>query len=475
MCIDDRYSLWYLRITSYVLSIIIFLYSLNFFWFFIENWAPTQFSIYFIFSSGILNSTKLGIDGISLFFILLSTFITPICFLVSWNISLYLREYILCFLMIEFFLVLAFSVDDLFLFYIVFESILIPMFLIIGVWGSRPHKTVAAYWFFFFTLAGSIFFLFAISVFYFSYGTTNLDVISFFFKNGYSLEPKIAKIIWICLFLTFAVKIPLFPFHVWLPEAHVEAPTAGSVLLASLLLKLGGYGMLKFLINLFPLLSIFFMPFIYTLCFLGVFYTSITAIRQLDLKRLIAYSSVAHMNYVILGLFSCNNYGIMGAVQLMLSHGIVATAMFILVGILYDRYGVRLISYYSGLATIMPFFSCFFGLFVFSNAGFPMLSNFPGELLIFTNFVINDLFFSFLILLGLYFTGIYSIWLLNRIIFGSLNLNYNSFTSIYCDLTRREFFILFLLALINFFMGLCPNFFFYYLGKSIYFNQVITN
>lgn len=472
ICIDEKYSLWYLRWVSYVLSIVIFIYSLFFLFSFIINSEIIQFSVYFTFSLGILNNSKLGIDGISLFFILLTTFIIPICFLVSWNISLYLREYILCFLMIEFFLILAFSVDDLFLFFVIFESILIPMFLIIGVWGSRPHKTIAAYWFFFFTLAGSVFFLFAISFFYFSYGTTNLYVISYFLKNGYLLDFDISRLIWICLFLTFAVKIPLFPFHVWLPEAHVEAPTAGSVLLASLLLKLGGYGILRFLLNLFPTLSIYFTPFVYTLCFLGIFYTSIIAIRQLDLKRLIAYSSVAHMNYVVLGLFSFSNYGIIGAVQLMLSHGIVSTALFILVGILYDRYGIRLISYYSGLTAVMPFFSFFLGLFIFSNAGFPMLSNFPGEILIFTNFLIYDLFFAFLILLGLYFTGVYSVWLLNRIIFGTFNI-FNKNSNIYFDLTKREFFILFILSFLNFFMGFYPNFFFLNIAKSVYFNQIV--
>lgn len=380
----------------------------------------------------------------------------------------------MCFFIVELFLVVAFSVDDLLVFYIAFESVLIPMFLIIGVWGSRAHKTIAAYWFFFFTLAGSIFFLYAISIFYFSYGTTNIHNLIFFFKTSYSLDSFVCKQLWFCLFIAFAVKIPLFPFHVWLPEAHVEAPTAGSVLLASLLLKLGGYGILKFLLNLFPNLSIYFLPLVYSFCFLGVFYTSITAIRQIDLKRLIAYSSVSHMNYIVLGLFSCNNYGLMGAVQLMLSHGVVATALFALVGILYDRHGVRLISYYGGLSSVMPFFCCFFGLFIFSNAGFPMLSNFPGELLIFTGFVINDLFFSFLILLGLYFTGIYSIWLLNRVIFGSLSVHYAVSAGIYFDLNRREFFVMLILAFLNFFMGIFPNFFFFSLAKSVYFNQSIV-
>jgi len=243
--------------------------------------------------------------------------------------------------------------------------------------------------------------------------------------------------------------------------------------LASLLLKLGGYGMLRFLLKLFPVLCIYFTPFIFTMCFLGVLYTSIIAIRQLDLKRLIAYSSVSHMNYVVLGLFCGNNYGIAGALQLMLSHGVVATALFILVGILYDRYGVRLITYYSGLATTMPFFSLFFGFFIFSNAGFPMLSNFPGELLICANFLIHDLFFTLLILLGLYFTGIYSVWLLNRIVFGTLNSYTHNFIGIYCDLTRREFFVLSILSILNFLIGLYPNFFLRIFIKSIYVNQYL--
>jgi proton-translocating NADH-quinone oxidoreductase chain M len=470
--IDARYSLWYLRISSYFLSLFIFFYSLLIFYFFEAHCGYPQFICNIVLAPVTGFYFNFSIDGISLFFILLSTFITPFCLLINWNFSYYLKEYILFFTILELFLVIAFSSNDLFLFFVAFESILIPMFLIIGLWGSRPERIKAAYWFFFFTLVGSIFFLYAICVFYFAYGSTNLEIIKYFIKNNYYVMCyNYNKFLWFCIFLAFAVKIPLFPFHVWLPEAHVEAPTAGSVLLASLLLKLGGYGIIRFLITLLPLETIYFTPFVYMLCFLGIFYTSIIAIRQLDLKRLIAYSSVSHMNYVVLGLFSFNNYGILGGIQLMLSHGIVSTALFFLVGVLYDRYRVRLINYYSGLTTVMPLFSCFFGLFIFSNAGFPMLCNFPGEFLIFANIILNDLFFSILILLGLYFTGVYSIWLLNRIVFGSLNIYFSNKIGIYLDLNRREFFILIVLSILNFVMGLFPNCFTFYICKSVYLNQ----
>lgn len=248
----------------------------------------------------------------------------------------------------------------------------------------------------------------------------------------------------------------MFPFHIWLPEAHVEAPTSGSIMLASLLLKLGGYGFLRFSIGLFPQTSNFFLPLIVVFCFVGITYSSLITLRQLDLKRLIAYSSIAHMNYIVLGLFSFTYLGVIGGILLMLGHGIVSSALFLLVGVLYDRHHVRLLSYYSGLVTVMPIFSLLFGFFTFTNMAFPGLANFPGELLILVGLVEANFIIALSSVFGLFLSAVYSVWLLNRLIFGSLKTLY---TSTFNDISRREFYSVLPLIFLTFLMGLVPNFF----------------
>ena len=280
-----------------------------------------------------------GVDGISLFFIILTTFLIPICILVCWSsIQAYVKEYCIAFLVLESLMIAVFSVLDLLLFYVFFESVLIPMFVIIGVWGSRERKIRAAYQFFLYTLLGSVFMLLAILLIYFQTGTTDLEIL---YCSSFSETRQI--FLWLAFFASFAVKVPMVPVHIWLPEAHVEAPTAGSVILAGILLKLGTYGFLRFSIPLFPFATYYFTPLIYTLSVLAIIYTSLTTLRQIDLKKIIAYSSVAHMNFVTLGLFSLNTQGIEGSILLMLSHGLVSPALFLCIGILYDRHNSRLL------------------------------------------------------------------------------------------------------------------------------------
>lgn len=392
----------------------------------------------------------IGIDGISLFFIILTTFITVICILVSWSsVQIRLKDYLLCFLILEFFLIQVFCVLDLFLFYIYFESVLIPMFLIIGIWGSRQRKIRAAYQFFLYTLTGSLIMLLALLIVYFQTGTTDLQILWF---SEFSEFKQI--LLWFAFFMSFAVKIPMIPFHIWLPEAHAEAPTAGSVILAGILLKLGGYGFLRFSLPMFPIASIFFAPLIFTLSLIAIIYASLTTLRQIDLKKIIAYSSVSHMGFVTIGLFSMNIQGIEGSILLMLSHGLISSALFLCIGILYDRYKTRIIKYYSGLIQVMPLFGIFFIFLSFANIGFPGTSNFIGEILILLGIIQINTVLTFLSSIGMILGASYSIWLFNRIHFGSLNLKY---FSIFQDISRREFWILFPLVILIIWMGIYPN------------------
>ena len=309
-----------------------------------------------------LNIT-LGIDGISLFFLLLTTLLIPICILISWNsIESNLKGYLISFLLIEFFLIGVFCVLDLLLFYIFFESILIPMFLVVCVWGSRERKMLAAYYFFLYTLLGSVVMLLSILYIYVQVGSTDYEILLTFIFSDFE-----QKILWFTFFLAFAAKVPMIPVHLWLPEAHVEAPTAGSVILAGVLLKLGTYGFIRFSLPLFPQASFYFTPFVYTISLIGIVYASLTAIRQTDFKRIIAYTSVAHMNVVMLGIFSFNNVGIEGALLQSLSHGFVASALFVIIGVVYERYRTRLVKYYGGLVHTMPLYVSIFLFFTLAN------------------------------------------------------------------------------------------------------------
>ena len=435
---------------SLLYSGLLFLISL-FLWINFDNTSATlQYAIIFDWISFYNYNVVFGIDGLSLFFILLTTLLIFLCILGSWNnINFSIKEYFLCFLALDILLILVFSVRDVFLFYIFFESVLIPMFLVIGVWGSRERKIRAVYLFFFYTLIGSLFMLLAILYLYNKAGTTNYDVLL-------SLDLSQVEQNWLFLafFLSLATKMPLFPFHVWLPEAHVEAPTAGSVLLAGILLKLGSYGFLRFSIPFFPDASLYFTPLIFTLSILGIIFTSLTAIRQTDFKRIIAYSSVAHMNLVMMGIFSFHLPGIEGSLLQSLSHGFVASALFFLIGVVYERYHSRLITYYSGLVHMMPIYIIIFLFFTMANIALPGTSSFIGEFLILAGIYKFNMVAGILGATGMILGSAYSLWLYNRIAYGNLKIDY---ISSYKDLSLREFYIFLPLILGTLILGIYPN------------------
>lgn len=406
-----------------------------------------------------LNFT-LGVDGISLFFILLTTLLISLCILTSWNsVGHSLKEFLIAFLFLDFLLIGVFCVLDLLFFYIFFESVLIPMFLIVGIWGSRERKILAAYYFFLYTLLGSVVMLLATLYILEQVGTTDYEVLLTF-----SFSEVEQKFLWFAFFLSFASKVPMVPVHLWLPEAHVEAPTAGSVILAGVLLKLGTYGFIRFSLPLFPQASFFFAPLVYTISAIGIVYTSFTAIRQTDFKRIIAYTSIAHMNLVMLGIFSFNNVGIEGAIFQSLSHGFVASALFLVIGVVYDRYRTRLVQYYGGLASTMPIYVFIFLFFTMANIGLPGTSSFIGEFLILAGSFKVNTSITFLGATGMVIGGAYSLWLFNRISYGNLKIQY---TTQFIDISFREFIIFLPLILGTLFTGLYPNIFLSFIHMSV--------
>jgi proton-translocating NADH-quinone oxidoreductase chain M len=408
----------------------------------------TQFSWF-----PILNlNFSLGVDGISLFFLLLTTLLIPLCLLISWNsVGHNLKEFLICFLVLDFLLIGVFCVLDLLFFYIFFETVLIPMYLIVGVWGSRERKILAAYYFFLYTLLGSVVMLISIIYILEQVGTTDYETLLTF-----SFSELEQKFLWFSFFLSFASKVPMVPVHLWLPEAHVEAPTAGSVILAGVLLKLGTYGFIRFSLPLFPQASFFFTPLVYTISAVGIIYTSFTAIRQTDFKRIIAYTSIAHMNLVMLGIFSFNTIGLEGAIFQSLSHGFVASALFIIISIVYDRYRTRLVQYYGGLASVMPIYILIFLVFTMANIGLPGTSSFVGEFLILTGSFKVNTSITFLGATSMVIGGGYSLWLFNRIAYGNLKIQY---TSKFLDLNLRECLAFLPLLLGTLITGIYPDIF----------------
>ena len=439
-----------IRNTALNFSLLAFLCT-AFLWVGFDSFASTfQFITKIEWLSSLNINFILGVDGIGLLFIILTTLIFPICILSSWkNIKKNFKEYMILLLIMESLLIIVFSILDLLLFYIFFESILIPMFLIVGIWGSRRRKIRASYLLFFYTLFGSVLMLIAIMSIFAQAGTTDYQSLLLI-----DFDKSKQKFLWIAFFLSFASKIPMVPFHIWLPEAHVEAPTTGSVILAGILLKMGSYGFIRFSLPLFPFASLYFTPLVYTIGTLGIIYTSLTAIRQTDLKRIIAYASIAHMNLIMLGLFSLNIQGIEGSLIQMISHGIVSSALFLCVGVVYDRYHTRLLKYYSGLVLIMPSFISIFLLFIFANAALPGTCNFVGELLLFTGIFQDNLLITIFAATSIVLSGAYSLWLFNRISYGNLKVQYIRGFS---DISRREFYLLLPLIFLTIFLGLYPE------------------
>jgi len=433
-------------------SCLTFIVSLFLWIWFNKSLSQFQFSCKLLWVSNLNINFTLGIDGISLFFILLTTLLIFLCLLVSWNsIKDNLKEYFIAFLLLEFFLIGVFCVLDLLLFYIFFESVLIPMYLIIGLWGSRERKIRAAYFFFLYTLLGSVLMLLAVLYIYYQFGTTDFETLL-----TASLTLKEQKILWLAFFASFATKVPMVPVHIWLPEAHVEAPTAGSVILAGILLKLGTYGFLRFLFPILPEACFYFSPLVYSIAAVGIVYTSFTAIRQTDFKRIIAYTSVAHMNLVILGLFSFNNIGLEGAILQSLSHGFVASALFVVIGVVYDRYHTRTVKYYGGLVHVMPIYIFIFLLFTMANIGLPGTGSFVGEFLILTGSYQTNTIITFIGATGMILGGCYSLWLFNRIAYGNLKTQY---ISAFIDINKREIYIFLPLILGTLVMGVYPEIF----------------
>lgn len=353
------------------------------------------------------------------------------------------------FLVMESFLFGIFTSLDILIFYLFFEAVLIPMFLIIGIYGSRERRIRASYLLFLYTLLSSIFMFLAILFIYYKTGTTQYTLL-----KTIQLDSFEEKVCWLCFFFSFAVKMPLLPFHIWLPEAHCEAPTAGSVILAGILLKLGGYGFLRFSIGLFPEASAYFTPLIYAISILGVIYASITTLQQVDLKKIIAYSSVGHMGLVTIGLFSGNSQGILGAILLMISHGVVSSGLFLCVGILYERHHTRVVKYYSGLIHTMPLFSVCFIILTLGNIGLPATSSFIGEFLIIVGCFETNSWAALLSGTGMILGAGYSLWLLNRILFGNPK---NFAIAKFKDITRFELYMLSPFVLLTFLLGLFPE------------------
>ncbi len=399
-----------------------------------------------------------GLDGISILFFFLTIFLFFLCVLFIWN-DKNLKYYLINLLFLELLLLLVFSSTDLLLFYLFFEAVLIPMFFIIGFWGSRERKVRAAYLLFFYTLVTSVIMLAGLV---YIYNTTGTFSIEYLLMYPFSFTEQFW--LWIAFFLSLASKIPMFPFHIWLPEAHVEAPTVGSVLLAGILLKLGVYGFIRFNLSLFPEASLYFSPIVSVFSLIGIIFTSFTAIRQTDLKRIIAYSSIAHMNLVVLGIFSFNSIGIKGAILQSISHGFVSGALFLLVGILYDRYHTRLLLYYGGLVHTMPLYAGSFLFFTMANIALPGTSSFIGEfLLLFGAFKFNFIT-AFFAALSVILSGAYSLWLSNRILFGNIK---NKFTAKFVDINLRDFLILLPLIFFVLLLGIFPGVFAKYIQFSI--------
>ena len=437
-----------LKHTALWISFLNFLISLYLLFSFNQQDADFQFEErYFWIEYGI--SYHLGVDGISILFIVLTTMLVPICILASYDcIKFSVKEYLIAFLALETFMIGVFCSLDLVLFYLFFEGGLIPMFLIIGIWGGE-RRVYSTFKFFLYTLAGSVFMLLAIIYIFITAGTTD---VSYLLDYNFTRNEQI--VLWLAFFASFMVKIPMWPFHTWLPDAHVEAPTAGSVILAGVLLKMAGYGFIRFSIGFFPEASELFAPLIFALSIVAIIVTSLIALVQEDMKKLIAYSSVAHMGFVTLGIFTFTVQGIEGSVIQMISHGIVSAALFLCVGVVYDRLHTREISRYGGLVSKMPMYAFTFMIFILASLGLPGTSGFVGEFLVLLSIFSINTYFAVFATTGVVLAATYSLWLYRRMIFGAL---IKDDLSEMLDLTRREIIIFVPLITLTIFIGIYPK------------------
>ena len=399
----------------------------------------------------IINFTKykVGIDGISILFVVLTAFITPICIIATSNsVKVRKKDFFIALLLMETMMLGVFCSLDLFIFYLFFEAGLIPMFLIIGIWGGI-RRVYSAFKFFLYTLFGSIFMLIAIIFIYHQSGTTDIQTLLKF-----DIAAQYQYWLWLGFFASFAVKTPMWPVHTWLPDAHVEAPTAGSVILAAILLKMAGYGFIRFSIGFFPIASEYFAPLIFVLSIIAIIYTSLVALMQKDMKKLIAYSSVAHMGFVTIGIFAFNSQGLEGSIFQMISHGIVSAALFLCVGVVYDRMHTREISDYGGVVNTMPKYSIIFMIFILAGLGLPGTSGFVGEFLVLIGAFKSNYLVSFFAATGVVLSACYSLWLYRRVVFGEIsNDNVKSLK----DVNQYELFTLLPLVFLAIVLGIFPN------------------
>ena len=454
---NSRYVAIFSSVANFFLSL--------FLWYSFDNLNPNfQFVEEKNWMGGFINF-QLGIDGISILFILLTTFIAPICiFSGIQSIKFKIKEFFIAILVMETLMLGVFCSLDLVIFYLFFEGGLIPMFLIIGIWGG-PKRVYSAFKFFLFTLLGSVLMLVAIISIYWITGTT--DVIKLL---DIKIPQEYQYLLWLAFFSSFAVKLPMWPVHTWLPDAHVEAPTAGSVILAAILLKMAGYGFMRFSLGLFPVASDYFTPLIFTLSIIAIIYTSLVALMQDDMKKLIAYSSVAHMGFVTIGIFSLTKQGLEGSIIQMMSHGLISAALFLCVGVVYDRYHSRLISSYGGLVNFMPKYAFVFMIFALAALGLPGTSGFIGEFLILVGIFQINILVAILASLGVILAAAYMLWLYQRVIFGKVA---SSEIKEMADLNKTEVYIFASLVLLTLFFGVYPEPLFNTIDISV--NNLIDN
>ena len=433
---------------SVFISIINFILSIYLWYKFDNSNSSFQFVENREWIYGFINY-KVGVDGISILFVVLTTFITPLCILsVNSTIKNRLKDFLVAILIMESLMIGVFCSLDLVIFYLFFEGGLIPMFLIIGIWGGE-RRVYSAFKFFLYTLLGSVLMLVAIIYIYWISGTTDVEKL---YEIG--IDAKYQKILWLAFFSSFAVKTPMWPVHTWLPDAHVEAPTAGSVLLAAILLKMAGYGFIRFSIGLFPIGSDYFVSFVYVLSLIAIIYTSLVALMQEDMKKLIAYSSVAHMGFVTLGIFTMTQQGLEGSIFQMISHGIISAALFLCVGVIYERMQTREIKRYGGIVEVMPKYSIIFMIFTLGALGLPGTTGFIGEFLILMGAFKDNFLVAVIASLGVILGAAYMLWLYKRVVFGEL---INEDLKNLVDLNKSEVIILTLLAIPSLYFGFYPE------------------
>jgi NADH-quinone oxidoreductase subunit M len=462
---DDEQARRNARQTALWCSLVTFITSLYLWVNFDNSTAAYQFVEHVEWFREYNISYHLGVDGISLFMVLLTTFLMPLCILSGWKgVTFRLKEYMIAFLVLESFVIGVFCALDLVLFYLFFEGMLIPMYLIIGIWGG-DRRVYAAVKFFLYTLLGSVLMLLAIIYLYREFGTMSIPAIT---EQAPGLDRSVQHWLWLAFFASFAVKVPMWPVHTWLPDAHVQAPTAGSVILAGVLLKMGAYGFLRFSLPMFPDASEDFQWLVYGLSIIAVIYTSLVALMQEDMKKLIAYSSIAHMGFVTAGIFSFTAQGIEGAIIQMISHGLVSGALFMCVGVVYDRIHSREIARYGGLVSRMPYYAFAFMFFTMASVGLPGTSGFVGEFLILMGTFQSSTLAATLLATGLVLGAAYALWLYRRVVFGEIT---RADLSRILDIDRREALMFLPLVLVVLWMGIYPKPYFDAMHASV--NQLL--